>query len=90
VVAATDRAYAARIVSARTGLSQAEAEQRVNQTIAQAKEATDKARKAASRMALLMAIAMLAGALSAMFGAVEGGKLRSSRWYEAVRVTVVQ
>jgi hypothetical protein len=25
-----------------------------------------------------------------MFGAVEGGKLRSSRWYEAVRVTVVQ
>jgi hypothetical protein len=89
-VAATDRAYAARIVSARTGLSQAEAEQRVNPTIAQAKEATDKARKAASRMALLMAIAMLAGALSAMFGAVEGGKLRSSRWYEAVRVTVVQ
>ena len=34
-VSADDRAYAARVIAARTGISQAEAEQRVNQTIAQ-------------------------------------------------------
>src|SRR6478609_234767 len=38
-VSPDDRAYAARVISARTGLPQAEAEQRVNQTISQAKEA---------------------------------------------------
>ena len=41
-VSPDDRAYAARVIAARTGLPQAEAEQRVNQTISQAKEATDR------------------------------------------------
>ncbi len=81
-VSATDKAYAVKVVSARTGLPPAEAEQRVNQTIAQAKDAADKARKAAAKLALWLAAAMVAGALTASFAATEGGKLRNSRWYD--------
>lgn len=81
-VAQNDRAYAARVVAARTGLSQAEAERRVDETIAQAKEAADKARRAAMKLALWIAASMLAGALASMFGAAEGGRLRNARWYE--------
>ena len=82
-VSADDRAYTARLIAARTGLSQSEAEQRVNQTIAQAKDAADKARSAALKFSLWIAISLLAGAFSASLAAAEGGKLRNSRWYEA-------
>jgi hypothetical protein len=82
VVTTEDRAYAARLIAARTGIPQAEAEQRVNQTITQAKDAADKARRAAMKFSIWIAIAILAGALSASLAAVEGGKLRNSRWYE--------
>jgi len=86
-VSAADRTYAAKLVASRTGLAQADAEQRVNQTIAQAKDAADKARKAAAKLSFWLAISMLAGALSASLAAVEGGKLRNSRWYEPVGAT---
>lgn len=82
-VSADDRAYAARVIAARTGISQSEAEQRVNQTIAQAKDAADKARSVALKFSLWIAISLLAGAFSASLAAAEGGKLRNSRWYEA-------
>ncbi len=81
-VSAEDRAYAARVIAARTGIPQAEAEQRVNQTIAQAKDAADKARRAAAKFSLWIAVSLLAGALTGSLAAVEGGKLRSARWYE--------
>ncbi len=81
-VSPDDRAYAARVIAARTGLSQADAEQRVNQTITQAKDATDKARRAAAKFSLWIAISLLAGALSGSLAAAEGGKLRNARWYE--------
>jgi hypothetical protein len=81
-VTAEDRTYAARIIAARTGLPQAEAEQRVSQTIAQAKDAADKARRAAARFSIWIAISLLAGALSASLAAAEGGKLRNARGYE--------
>jgi hypothetical protein len=82
-----DRAYMAQVVAARTGLSQDEAQKRVDQTIAQAKDAADKARKAALAAALWAAIALLAGALAASIAAAEGGKLRNTRWYEVTTVT---
>jgi hypothetical protein len=81
-VTAEDRAYAARLIAARTGIPQGEAEQRLNQTLTQAKDAADKARRAAMKFSIWVAIALLAGALSASLAAVEGGKLRNSRWYE--------
>jgi len=81
-VSPDDRAYAARVIAARTGLSQAEAEQRVNQTITQAKETADQARRAAAKFSLWIAISLLAGAFSGSLAAAEGGKLRNERWYE--------
>jgi hypothetical protein len=79
---ADDRSYAARLIAARTGISQSEAELRVNQTIAQAKEAADRARRAAAKFSLWIAVSLLAGAFSASLAAAEGGKLRNARWYE--------
>src|SRR6476646_3235032 len=81
-VSAEDRTYAARLIAARTGIPQAEAEQRVNQTITQAKDAADKARRAAAKFSIWIAISLLAGAFSASLAAAEGGKLRNARWYE--------
>ena len=71
-----DRTRLAQLVSARTGLSQQEAEQRVNDTINQAKAAAEEARKAAAKLAFWFAAALLAGALSAGLAGVEGGRLR--------------
>jgi hypothetical protein len=90
-VSPDDRSYAARLIAARTGLPQADAEQRVNQTIAQAKDATDKARRAAAKFSLWIAISLLAGAFSGSLAAAEGGKLRNERWYEnaSTRTTIV-
>ena len=81
-VSAEDRTYAARVIAARTGIPQAEAEQRINQTIAQAKDAADKARRAAAKFSLWIAISLLAGSFAASLAAAEGGKLRNTRWYE--------
>jgi len=71
-----DRTYLARLVAARTGLSQADAEKRVNDVVTQAKTAADEARKAAAKLAFWMAGALLAGALSAALAAAEGGRER--------------
>jgi hypothetical protein len=81
-IADADRTYAAQVVAARTGLSQEEAQRRVDQTIAQAKEAADKARKAAMKAALWTAAALLAGALASSLAAAAAGRIRNSRWYE--------
>lgn len=77
-LAAGDRARLAQLVATRTGLSQQEAEQRVDAVINQAKAAADEARKAAAKIALWMAAALLAGALSASIAAVEGGRERDA------------
>jgi hypothetical protein len=79
-VSSTDRAYAARIVSTRTGLPPAEAEQRVAQIITDTKLALDKARRAATQLALWLAASLLLGAFAASLAAVEGGQLRDGTW----------
>ncbi|HEX3859825.1 MAG TPA: hypothetical protein VHV58_09495 [Pseudolabrys sp.] len=80
-VSQADRGYLVKVVSARTGLSQADAEQRVDQTVTQAKAAADQARKTAAKLSLWLAASMLAGALAASLAAVEGGILRNQEWY---------
>jgi hypothetical protein len=80
-VSAADRNYLAKVVAVRTGLPQAEAEQRVNQLVTQAKTAADAARKSAAKFSLWLVASMLAGALAAGLGAVEGGSLRNREWY---------
>lgn len=81
-VAPADRTYLAKVVAARTGLSQPEAEKRVNDVIVQAKQAADDARKATAKLMLWLAASMLAGAVASILGATEGGVLRDSKWYE--------
>ncbi|HEY1383785.1 MAG TPA: hypothetical protein VGF43_09225, partial [Dongiaceae bacterium] len=82
-----DKAYLVQVVAQETGLSQAEAQKRVDQVIdrakavkadaeQKAKEAADAARKAGMYTALWSAIAMLAGAFSAALAATWGGRSR--------------
>lgn len=80
-VSDADKSYLASVIAARTGLSQQDAEARVNQTITQAKTAADAARKSARNFSFWLAFAMLAGALSAALAAIEGGNLRNRDWY---------
>ena len=79
-LSADDRAYVARVVATRTGLSQPEADRRVNDVIVEAKAAADKARKAAAQLSLWLTAAMLFGAFAASLAAVEGGQLRDGTW----------
>ncbi|MET0856230.1 MAG: hypothetical protein ABWY27_05730 [Telluria sp.] len=88
-LSADDRAHLARTVAARTGLAPADAERRVDEVYtratnaaakakATAKDAADKARKAAAGAALWMTVALLLGAFVASLAATFGGKQRDS------------
>lgn len=77
-VSAPDRSYVARLVAAQTGVSEAEAERRVNDDITQMKAAADSARRDAERAAIFSALAMLVGAFIACVSAALGGRLRDS------------
>lgn len=82
-----DVRYAAQIVAQRTGLSPQDAEKRVNDTYARArqqlhsaetaaKNAADKAREASAYAALWLFISLLAGAFVASLAATFGGRQR--------------
>ena len=78
-----DRAYLAQLVAARTGISNDEAQKRVDGVIAQAnaaeekvKQAADAARKAAATFSIFTALSMLIGAFIASVAAAYGGSLR--------------
>jgi hypothetical protein len=82
-VADADRTYLASLVAARTGVSAAEAQTRVNDFISTAnqvkdsvKASADGARKAAAKAAIFMALALAIGAFIACLTAALGGKLR--------------
>jgi hypothetical protein len=80
-----DREYAAKLVAARTGLSQADADKRVNDVITQAKSGLDAARKATAQLALWLTASLLIGAFCASLAATEGGGLRDGTWGRALR-----
>lgn len=82
-----DAKYVGQVVAQRTGLSQQDAEKRVNDTYAKAqatlkeaqakaKEAADAARKASAYASLWLVISMLIGAFVASFAATYGGRRR--------------
>jgi len=75
-IPAPDKTYLARLVSARTGLSQTDAEQRVSDVLTQARQAADIARKAVAHYLYWMFLALLIGAFCASFAATIGGKQR--------------
>jgi hypothetical protein len=72
----TQKQTLARIVAERTGLPQAEAEKRVDQAYAEAKQALETARKATVLSALGTVTALLVGLLAAWFAAQRGGHHR--------------
>ncbi|MBX4907110.1 MULTISPECIES: hypothetical protein [Rhizobium] len=80
-----DKAYLATIVSARTGLSEADARTRVDAVLkriddakAATQKAADEARKAASTTALLGSLSLLVGAFIAAAAAALGGSQRDA------------
>jgi hypothetical protein len=83
-LSAADKTYVAQIVAARTGMSQADAEKRVNDVIVEAKTAADTARKDAAKLSFWLTAAMLFGAFAASLAAVEGGSLRDGTWNDRV------
>jgi hypothetical protein len=79
-LSAADRTYVAKVVSARTGLSQADADKRVNDVATRVKTDLDKARKAAMQIAIWLTLSLFIGAFSASLAATEGGGLRDGTW----------
>jgi hypothetical protein len=71
-----DKTFLARVVAARTGVNEAEAETRVEQVFTQAREAAEKARKAVAHALYWTFLALLVGAFCASFAATVGGKQR--------------
>ena len=82
-----DARYVGQVVAQRTGMSQAEAEKRVNETFSQvqakkqeletaAREAADKARKASAAGSLWLFISLLIGAFVASLFGMYGGRQR--------------
>jgi hypothetical protein len=78
-----DRAYLAQLVAAKTGVSEADAKKRVDDTISAAKDAevkarqaADAARKAAATFAIFSALSLLIGAFVASAAAAYGGNVR--------------
>jgi hypothetical protein len=72
-VSADDRTYLAKLVAARTGVSQDEAQKRVDTAINNARQAADTARKATRNFALGVGLSMLIGAFIAGVAAKIGG-----------------
>jgi hypothetical protein len=77
---AGDRTYLAKLVAAKTGVSQDDAERRVDDTVNRAQESisqvTDATRKAGARVPLLTFVSMLIGVVAATLGGILGGELR--------------
>jgi hypothetical protein len=73
-----DRSYLAQLVSQQTGLSQQEAEARVNAAFNAAREAADKARRAAILTGLVTAISLIVSFGAAWWAALKGGQHRDN------------
>jgi len=78
-----DRSYLASLVAAQAGVSQEDAQKRVDEVTANAmqveakvKADADAARKAAAETAIYIALSMLVGAFIASVSAALGGRLR--------------
>jgi len=83
-IPSSDRTYLAHVVAAHTGISQADAEKRVDQIVAEAKTDADNARRAAAHLSFWLTAALLFGAFSASLAAAEGGALRDGTWNDRV------
>jgi hypothetical protein len=71
-----DRAYLVRLTAANTGLAQPDAERRVDDVAARAKENIARARRSAVILAFTAGAAALLGAAASWFAACAGGRIR--------------
>jgi predicted transcriptional regulator len=71
-----DRAYLVRLTAANTGLAPPDAERRVDEVAARAKENISRARRSAVILAFTAGAAALLGAAAAWFAACAGGRVR--------------
>jgi hypothetical protein len=71
-----DKTYLAQVVAAQTGVSEPDAEKRVDDVFAQAQQAADKARKAIAHAMYWSFLALLIGAFCASFAATIAGSQR--------------
>ena len=71
-----DRTYLASLIAARTGISQADADKRVDDVVARTQQEAEAARKAAAKTSFLNALAMMVGAFVACAAAALGGRER--------------
>jgi hypothetical protein len=83
-LSAADKAYVAQLVAARTGMSQTDAQQRVDQVVTEAKTAADNTRRNAAHLSFWLTAALLFGAFAASLAAAEGGALRDGTWNDRV------
>jgi hypothetical protein len=74
-----DRTYLIRLVTAMTGLAPPEAERRVDQIIAQAKENISRARRTAVILGFMIGAATLLGAAAAWYVSIAAGRHRDGR-----------
>ena len=75
-LSATDKNYLDQLVMSRTGVSQTEADERVNEAFLSAKSSAEAARKAIAHSLLWAFIALLIGAFCASFSGTIGGRQR--------------
>ena len=75
-MSAQDRAYLAQLVSQRTGMSQQEAERRVDEAVTAAREAADKARRAGILTGFVTAASLVLSLGAAWWAAMRGGDHR--------------
>ena len=75
-IAADDRAYLVRLVSARTGLPAPDADRRVQQVVSESRDAAAKARHSAVILGFTLAAALAAAAAAAWGAALIGGRHR--------------
>jgi hypothetical protein len=73
-----DSQYLAQMISTRTGLNPADAQARVVQVFAAARQAADTARKAAAHSLYWLFLTLLVGAFSASYAATIGGRQRDN------------
>jgi hypothetical protein len=73
---ATDKAYVVREISSRTGLAEADAQKRLDDTVATLKAQAETARRYAVLFAFLTAASLLVSGLAAWWAATTGGKHR--------------
>jgi hypothetical protein len=76
VMPPSDKTYLGQLVSARTGLTQADAEKRVSDVFGEAQQSADRTRKALAHLSLWIFIALLSGAFCASFAGTIGGRQR--------------